>query len=171
MGTKGKEIPKAKRLAIMTLRGERTASEIAQDMGVSERSVIRIWQEGAIDTVSKEIKEGADKVNSDLEEYGHHHAITPEMVQMITVKQYLHLTEAREYYRAMRDAYPTNCAWGNLEEKYNRQINDILRIMGNWFGLEREKEPLTSTGIRNRDLTDFDIGQMARILEAEEGRK
>jgi len=165
---KGQQIPKAKRLAIQSMRGEATASELAERFDVSERSVISIWHDDATEQLANDLKEGSVKVTTDLEQYGHHHATYPEMVQMLTVKQYFHLLEAREYYRVMRDAYPTNCAWGNLEEKYNRQINDLLRVMGAWFGMERQKEPLTSTGVRNNDYTDLDYQEMAQILQKTE---
>lgn len=162
--SKGETIPKAKRLAIQSMRGRSTASELAELFQVSERSVVRIWSESATEKLAKELREGGAEVNANLEEYGHHHATYPEMVQMLTVKQYFHLLEAREYYTAMRDAYPTNCAWGNLEERYNRQINELLRVMGAWFGMERQKEPLTSTGVRNNDYTDLDYMEMAKVL-------
>jgi len=165
--TKGETIPKAKRLAIQSMRGQATASELAERFQVSERSVVRIWSDNATENLARELKEGTAKVNADLEEYGHHHATYPEMVQMLTVKQYFHLLEAREYYTAMRDAYPTNCAWGNLEERYDRQINELLRVMGAWFGMERQKEPLSSTGVRNNDYTDLDYQEMTRLLEKE----
>ena len=166
MAKKGATIPKAKRLAIQSMRGEKTASEIAQDFDVSERSVIRIWHEDATEQLAEELKEGAGRVQADLDQYGHHHATYPEMVQMMTVKQLFHIMEAREFYRAMRDAYPTNCAWGNLEERYNRQINELLRVMGSWFGMERQKEPITSTGVRNLDVTDLDYQEMAKLLQS-----
>lgn len=161
---RGETIPKATRQAIQSLRGQSTASELAELFQVSERSVVRIWSENATKELAKELRDGTARVNADLEQSGHHHAIYPEMVQMLTVKQYFHLMETREFYRAMRDAYPTNCAWGNLEEKYNRQINELLRVMGAWFGMERQKEPLTSTGVRNNDYTDLDYMEMAKVL-------
>jgi len=162
---KGQQIPKAKRLAIQSMRGEATASELAERFDVSERSVVNIWQEDAIKGMTEEIAKSSLKVQTELLEYGHHHVIYPEMVQMLTMKQYLQLLESREFYRAMRDAYPTNCAWGNLEEKCNRQITELLRVMGSWFGLERQKNPLTSTGVRNNDLTDLDYQDVAHFLE------
>lgn len=150
---KGEQIPKAKRLAIQSMRGYKTASELAQTFGVSERSVTRIWSDDATEKIAQDLKNGALEVKDGLDQYGHYHAIEPEMVQMLTVKQYFQLLEAREYYRAMRDAYPNNCAWGNLEEKYNRQINDLLRIMGAWYGLERQKDPQTSADVKTKDLS------------------
>lgn len=165
---KGKNIPQAKRLAIQSMRGEKTASELAQDFGVSESSVVRIWSDDATEKLAQELKEGSHKVETEIEQYGHHHAISPETVQMLTVKQYFHLLEAREFYRAMRDAYPTNCAWGNLEERYNRQIFELLKTMGQWFGLDKQKEPLTTTGVRNNDLTDVDYKDMARLINIED---
>lgn len=165
---RGEAIPKAKRLAVQSMRGLATASELAERFGISERSVIRIWTDDATEKLAEELKKGGEKVSADLDESGHHHAIYPEMVQMLTVKQYFQLLEAREYYRTMRDAYPTNCSWGNLEEKYNRQINELLRVMGNWFGMERQSEPLTSTGVRNNDLLDWDIGGVVDLVKKDE---
>jgi hypothetical protein len=110
----------------------------------------------------------ASKVAADLNEYGHHHPISPEMVQMLTVKQFYQVLETREYYRAMRDAFPTNCAWGNLEERYDRQIIELLRSMGAWFGIENQKEPLTSRGVRNLDISDLDIEYITRILHTDD---
>jgi len=164
MGKKGQEIPKAKRLAIQSMRGSKTAQEVAQAFEVSERSVVRIWSESATEQLAKELKEGTQKVEANLQEYGHHHEIYPEMVQMLTVKQYFQLLEAREFYRAMRDAYPNNCAWGNLEERYNRQINDLLRTMGAWFGMERQKEPLSSNGLKTMDQMDIDMESVSKLL-------
>jgi hypothetical protein len=49
--------------------------------------------------------------------------------------------------------------------KTNHDIGEQLRKMGNWYGMEKQKEPLTSTGVRNQDLTDFDYQEMANLLQ------
>lgn len=81
-----------------------------------------------------------------------HLVVTPEHVQVETFRHYLELIEARDRAEAMADAYPTNAAWSNLAERYSRQIGDVLRIMGNWFGLERRDVPVSTNELLTEDM-------------------
>ncbi len=130
---KGERIAAGKRQAIRSLRGERTARELAHDFGVSERSVIRIWAESAGEDMAKDI---AGDEKESLRAAGHRCARDPEGVGALMAAHYLRLLERREYYAAMADAYPDNCAWGHLEAKYDRLIAEELKTMGRWQAMD-----------------------------------
>jgi hypothetical protein len=146
------------------MRGTKTARELAEQFNISEPSVWRIWKETSLEDIEKDLRGGMQQVNTNLTTTGHHHALAPEVVQMMTVKQYFHLIEEREYYRAKADAEPYNCAWSNVVLRYDHEINDLLKVMGNWYGLERTREPMTSTKVRNADLRDYDLSDTIKLL-------
>lgn len=96
----------------------------------------------------------------------HWHGAIPETVQAEVIAQVEHLKDQRAYYMAMQQAYPNNCAWGNLVLRYDQQINEMLRSKGNWYGLERQREPLSYIGVKNRDYHDVDEERdMLRMMQ------
>lgn len=129
-------IAEGTRQAIKGLRGAKTARELAQDFGVSERSVIRIWAEGAGEEMAEDLAAQRGEKAEDLRKMGHRCASQAEGVEALMTAHYLRLLERREYYAAMADAYPDNCAWGNLEAKYDRLIAEELRTMGRWKAMD-----------------------------------
>ncbi len=166
---KGQKITEAKREAIQGLRGHRTARELAEEFDVSERSVIRIWAEAAGDDLAEDMEADRVLIEADLKATGHHYAVLPEAVQSLTMDHYLHLVERREYYAAMADAYPDNCAWGNLEAKYDKMIAEELRTIGHWYGLDKQDTPLETADLIARSRSETTIrrlsAQVARLPE------
>lgn len=158
---KGQRIDEGKRQAIQGLRGHRTAKELAEDFDVSERSVIRIWAEAAGDDLAEDMEADRGLIEADLKSTGHHYAVLPEAVQSLTMGHYLHLVERREYYAAMADAYPENCAWGNLEAKYDKMIAEELRTMGHWYGLDKQDTPLETADLIARSKGEAAIRRLS----------
>jgi len=129
---------------------------------VSERSVIRIWAEAKRDDESEEYSRDVAGIAEAVRKGEHWHGSLPETVQAETINQLEHLKDQRAYYMAMQSAYPTNCAWGNLVLRYDQLIDDMLKVKGNWYGLERQREPLTYIGLKNNDLHEMDESAFMR---------
>ena len=160
-------IPVNVRRKVISLRGELPAQEIADQCGISLRSVTRIWQEDAAQQRTDSMTDTFSRIRDCMAEGQHYHPITPEAVQAMTIDHLDELMLQRDHYKAMQEAQPTNCAWGNLVSKTNQQIFDVLRTMGRWYGLENQKEPLTWIGLKNRDLEEIDMGQILQRLHAD----
>lgn len=121
---------------------------------MSVRSVVRIWAEERCSDEVEQMLDDAEKIAEALKAGVHWHGTTPELVQLQVICQYDSIREQRAYYMAMQEANPTYAQWGNLVMKCNQQMNELLRMQGNWFGLEKQGEPLSWIGVRNRDHDD-----------------
>ena len=162
-----KRIPDKVRKIITSLRDDMTASEIAEYCDVSERTVTRIWAEASRTNEIEQMADDLNDISEAIRNGRHWHGSLPEMVQAEVIAQIEHMRDQRALYMAKQDAHPLNAAWGNIVLRYDQQINEMLRMKGNWYGLERQREPMSCIGVKNRDYHDTDeAAQMIQLAQA-----
>ena len=111
---------------IGNMRGVMSAKEVAEMYGISEKTVYRVWKEGDTRVYARDCKEEGQKDIS-----------VEELLQSL-IENYEYSTRARDRYRALALANPTNCAWGNLELKFTQECNNLLALMGKWKSIEKK---------------------------------
>lgn len=121
-----RKLSETDRTDIANMQGVMSAKDVAEMYDISEKTVHRVWKEGTARVYARDGKENRQVDFS-----------TDKLLE-VAIEHYNYVIDARNRYRAMAIANPTNCAWGNLELKFTQESDSLLGMIGKWKAIDKK---------------------------------